>query len=185
LTLEKTGQIPYTKSMNTNTESSRGRIFAARLEHMMQVRGYSGVELSRLSGVSESALSNLLSGRRNVPRADTLNKIAAALEVSDGYLIGSTNDPTPQTGGTFPEYGEEVLEQMRRLGAAQNYTLLSIARTFVEETGAIKRLQMLELIQNLADARGLGAELDRVAELLLALETVPPERRRSVQGPAE
>lgn len=151
----------------------------------MQVKECSAVELSRLSGVSESAISVILSGKRAHARADTVRKLAMALEVADGYLSGSTDDPTPPAEVTFPEYGVEVLEQMRRLGSAQNYALLSMARTLVAEAGTIKRLQLLELVQSLADARGMGAELDRVAELLLALETVPPERGRNVSHPAE
>lgn len=178
MSLEKSEVILYSVGMDTHANASGAGLFIARLEHMMQVRDYSAADLSRLSGISPSALSNILSGKRALPRAETVRKLAAALEVSDGYLLGSTDDPTPPTNGIFPEYGAEMLEQMRRLGAAQNYTLLSMARALVHETGTIRRLQVLEVIQRLADARGIGADLDRVADLLMALETVPPNDSR-------
>lgn len=185
MSLEKSAVILYSVGMDTHTNASSAGVFIARLEHMMQVKDYSAADLSRLSGISPSALSNILSGKRALPRAETVRKLAAALEVADGYLLGSTDDPTPPTNGIFPEYGAEMLEQMRRLGAAQNYTLLSMARALAQDAETIQRLQVLEVIQRMADARGLGADLDRIADMLMALEPVPPKRQATDSGRAE
>jgi len=125
----------------------------------MQVRGYSAADLSRLSGISPSALSNILSGKRALPRADTVRKLAAALEVADGYLLGNTDDPRVPTSGPFPEYGVEILECVRQLGRAQNYVLLAIARTLVQESEHIRHLQTLELAQHLDDVQAMNKDL--------------------------
>ena len=61
-------------------------IVAGRIENLLRMKGMSAAELSAASQVTESAISNILSGKRQQPRSDTIQKIANAFPTSTDYL---------------------------------------------------------------------------------------------------
>jgi transcriptional regulator with XRE-family HTH domain len=65
------------------------RIRAIRTHHRLE-----GRELARLAGISAGEVSHLERNRRT-PRVDTLQKIAAALDVTTGFLLGEEDDDLP------------------------------------------------------------------------------------------
>jgi transcriptional regulator with XRE-family HTH domain len=65
---------------------------AERIEELLRIKNMTVADLSRMSGVSESALSNILSGVRKQPKSDTVQKIARGFPTSTSYLSGETND---------------------------------------------------------------------------------------------
>ena len=66
------------------------RIVAARAQ-----RGWSQRELVRASGVGQNNLSVLEQGKKPGVRADTVVRLACALEVSADYLLGLADSPRP------------------------------------------------------------------------------------------
>ncbi len=60
---------------------------AKRLEKVCEVKGISLRELSRLSGVGYTTLSNIKRGHNISPKSCTLWKIAKALNVSFSELV--------------------------------------------------------------------------------------------------
>ncbi|MBQ1215215.1 MAG: helix-turn-helix transcriptional regulator [Firmicutes bacterium] len=58
-----------------------------RLKELRKKRGMSQVELSKVSGVSQQAISNTETGR-NDPSAETIRMLSSALGVSTSELLG-------------------------------------------------------------------------------------------------
>lgn len=80
-------------------------IFSEKISVLMVKKNISQRDLAKKAGVTESAMSYYVSGRR-VPRSDVLVRIANALETSSDYLLGNTTDPTP-----IPESGDLLFLQ--------------------------------------------------------------------------
>lgn len=70
-----------------------------RIRSMMELKRMKQVDLAREAGISPSALSNIMSGRRVDLEAETLRRLAEALQVTVDYLLGtgpkawSSNNP--------------------------------------------------------------------------------------------
>ena len=74
---------------------SKHHDFSKRLDELLINYGYSQRKIAFLLGISPSALSLYRSGKRT-PSIDTIKKIANLFGVSVSYLLGETNDPTPE-----------------------------------------------------------------------------------------
>jgi transcriptional regulator with XRE-family HTH domain len=72
-----------------NMQELGKRIVAAR-----EQIGWSQRELVRVSGVGQNNLSALEQGKKPSVRADTVLRLADALNVSADYLLGRINTPT-------------------------------------------------------------------------------------------
>lgn len=66
--------------------------FAERLQEAMRLRNIKQYELVKHSGIDKGAISRYLSGGYE-PRKDRLAKLAEALNVSESYLLGYTENP--------------------------------------------------------------------------------------------
>lgn len=64
-----------------------------RIRALRKKRGLTQVQLSRVSGVSQSNVSQY--ERFIEPSASALSKIANALDTTVDYLVGRTDDPEP------------------------------------------------------------------------------------------
>lgn len=64
------------------------KTIAERLKEGMELRGMKQADLVRITGISKGSLSSYLSGRY-APKRDGLFKLAAALNVSDEWLMGA------------------------------------------------------------------------------------------------
>ena len=58
-----------------------------RLREALSARNMLPIELSRLSGIGKSAISQYLSGKVT-PKQDTIYKLAQALKVNESWLMG-------------------------------------------------------------------------------------------------
>jgi phage repressor protein C with HTH and peptisase S24 domain len=68
-------------------------------------------EAARRADMPESTLRNILSGTSESPRGITLNKLVAALETTERWLLTGEHDDAPRTKGQPIHYipGEEVV----------------------------------------------------------------------------
>ena len=66
-------------------------IFCVRVKELMKEKKLSQKGLSFLSGISEPSICRYLRGDTE-PRIDVVHNIAAALGVSDAYLLGSSDE---------------------------------------------------------------------------------------------
>ena len=72
-----------------------------RLREALSARNMLPIELSRLSGIGKSAISQYLSGKVT-PKQDKIYKLAQALKVSESWLMGydepMEQSPAPASG---------------------------------------------------------------------------------------
>lgn len=61
--------------------------FSSRLKQAMDERNMSQSDISALTGIGKPSISQYLSGK-NEPKQDKAKKIAEALKVNDGWLMG-------------------------------------------------------------------------------------------------
>ncbi len=84
--------------------------FRSRLAEVMAEKNMRAAELSRRTGISKPRLSQYLSGVY-VPKADAICLISQALEINEGYLLGTSDSiQAKRTGNTkfkaLPVVGE-------------------------------------------------------------------------------
>lgn len=79
---------------------------ADRVKLLQQQMGYSNRHIATLIGINENTVSRWVSGRQQ-PNSLRLNQLAAVLEVSEGYLLGNTDDKTPPPPDTGELSGDE------------------------------------------------------------------------------
>jgi transcriptional regulator with XRE-family HTH domain len=78
-----------------------------KVKRLRTLRGWSQRELARQSGVPQTLLSDLETGKQEDTTGENLRKLAETLYVSIDYLVGTRNDrPCPAEGlclcGTTP-----------------------------------------------------------------------------------
>ncbi len=81
----------YADRLEQDTEGLAERVFGLRAQ-----RGWSQVELSRRSGVTQATISSL-EGARRVPTLPTLRKISKAFGISVRELLSEKPDTTTLT----------------------------------------------------------------------------------------
>ena len=90
-----------------------------RLREALSARNMLPIELSRLSGIGKSAISQYLSGKVT-PKQDKIYKLAQALKVSEPWLMGydepMEQSPAPASGGlpTVSPTGQKIDARTRR-----------------------------------------------------------------------
>jgi transcriptional regulator with XRE-family HTH domain len=72
---------------------SPGVPLGEKLKALRELRGWSQRELARQSGVRQTLISELESGRKEDTTGSNLRKLAETLHVSVDYLVGKHNDP--------------------------------------------------------------------------------------------
>ena len=71
--------------------------FGQRVITGRETHGWTRRELAKRAGLHEQHLANVERGERHRIEADTIIKLARALDCSTDYLMGLTDDPTPPT----------------------------------------------------------------------------------------
>lgn len=150
--------------------SKKRSIVADRIEDLLRIRDMSVADLCRESGVSESAVSNILSGLRQQPRSDTVQKIARGFRTSPDYLYGHTEDYEPRDAPPLPEYAQAVLERMRELDAHENYIVRLLANSLSENKQQFRYISLMTVISWIAEEYGLSEEGEELGELLQQFE---------------
>ena len=76
-------------------------IFKDRLVEAMKIRGIRASELAKRTGLSKARISQYVNGKF-VPKSDAILQIAEALGVSELWLLGKTDDPSPTPSVSLP-----------------------------------------------------------------------------------
>ncbi|WP_094804569.1 helix-turn-helix domain-containing protein [Bordetella genomosp. 5] len=121
--------------------------FSDRLKHARRVRGYTQHQLSRVSGVSQSAIASYESGQRRFSRS--AQQLAHALKIDPVWLdtgTGSMTPVVPQTTTTLREPSSDVASDIHpwpfsgmtaaeyhALSAEQQRLIDSVLRTMLRE----------------------------------------------------
>ena len=126
-----------------------------RLEKLLGEKKWGMGELATYSGVKYDTVYSLKSGRRPNTRADTLKRIADALDTSVDYLLGESDERKPPAK-QLPEPIRRLADVAGRLSEMRQTELLKMAATleelerdesdridYVAATGAIVRISQL------------------------------------------
>lgn len=92
-------------------------MFGERLERLRMEHGLSQDQLAEAVGLTRAAVSHYEKGRRR-PDFDTVRKLADFFHVSTDYLLGLTDEPSPQTGSRIEEFARRVRESRLQRGLA-------------------------------------------------------------------
>ena len=100
--------------------------FASNLKSVMNERQMSQTELSALSGIGKSSISQYLSGK-NVPKASVMSKLADSLETSVDYLKGeNVSQDVDHTGRACRNIPVEQAAKL--LGKSRQFVRVSLQR---------------------------------------------------------
>ena len=99
-------------------------------EQLLQKRGMSSYEVSKLSGVSQATLSDWKNGK-STPRNKTLKKLADILGVSVAYLLGEEKEKTPDTKTS--EVEERIIDLFNVMSDEQKQLFLNLAEQLIQQ----------------------------------------------------
>jgi transcriptional regulator with XRE-family HTH domain len=111
--------------------------FEEKLRKQMLHQHFNQQKLAKASGVSDSEISRILSGK-SLPGLENALKLARAVGVSVDYLADDTINEEPVRGATSP-WESEVLGLAEALGLRNAAHLLENARVLGVDT-ALRRL---------------------------------------------
>lgn len=77
--------------------------FAERIREAMRTRRIKAPELSRISGVSQPYIYDLLMARAKNPSTDKMLALAKALDVDSGWLLSGSGEPPTKDSGVISE----------------------------------------------------------------------------------
>ncbi len=115
--------------------------FALNLSEIMIERGISQSELARLSGISQSSISDYLNSRYE-PKQDKVDAIATALMVSPSMLVGTQPHPL-ETAPNLTPYQLSTLRLMRGM-SLQGQEVVYNQAELVKATGKYNRPDVVE-----------------------------------------
>jgi transcriptional regulator with XRE-family HTH domain len=108
---------------------------AARIEGRLERLGLSGPEADRLAGLTAGTLDALVQGAGRLPRGAALRRLAATLDVEEGFLLGlepgdlippeMLEDPQGELGLLAPDE-EALLRHYRRLDVPTRAAVLHL-----------------------------------------------------------
>ena len=102
-----------------------------RLRYLIEVRGYTQVELAAKIGLTQAAISNIVTNASRKPSAPTLLKLAAALQANPDWIITGQGEPFQMnTIGAKSE--QELIESFRQLDDQAKAALIAAAKAMAK-----------------------------------------------------
>lgn len=102
-----------------------------RLRYLIEVRGYTQVELAAKIGVTQAAISNIVTNSSRKPSAPTLLKLAAALQANPDWIITGQGEPF-QMNTIGQKSEQELLESFRQLDDQAKAALIAAAKAMAK-----------------------------------------------------
>jgi transcriptional regulator with XRE-family HTH domain len=102
-----------------------------RLRYLIEVRGYTQVELAKKIGLTQAAISNIVTNSSRKPSAPTLLKLAAALQANAQWILDGKGDPFEIN--TINAHSEqELLSAFRDMDDQAKAALLAAAKAMTK-----------------------------------------------------
>lgn len=103
-----------------------------RLRYLIEVRKYTQVELAKKVGVTQAAISNLVTDSSRKPSAPTLLKLAAALQANPDWILSGEGDPFEiNVIGRRSE--QQLLDAFRNMDPQAQAALIAAARAMTNK----------------------------------------------------
>jgi transcriptional regulator with XRE-family HTH domain len=103
-----------------------------RLRYLIEVRGYTQVELASKIGVTQAAISNLVTDSSRKPSAPTLLKLAAALQANPEWILTGQGDPF-EINIVGKRSEKDLLDAFRNMDMQAQAALLAAAKAMVNK----------------------------------------------------
>lgn len=118
--------------------------FIERLNSILQKRNLSQADLSKMTGIRSSSISDWLNGKYE-PKQDKIAIIAEALNVSPVWLIGYDEPSITQTEGYYVD--PETAEYAEMLRTRPEARLLFSASRGISKEDMEKAVEYIELLK--------------------------------------
>ena len=118
--------------------------FIERLNSILQKRNLSQADLSKMTGIRSSSISDWLNGKYE-PKQDKIAIIADALNVSPVWLIGYDEPSTNQTEGYYVD--PETAEYAEMLRTRPEARMLFSAAKDISKEDLEKAVEYIELLK--------------------------------------
>lgn len=102
-----------------------------RIRYLIEVRRYTQVELANKIGLTQAAISNLVTDSSRKPSAPTLLKLAAALQANPDWIMTGQGQPF-QINVIGAKAEQEMLEAFRHLDDQAKAALLAAAKAMAK-----------------------------------------------------
>lgn len=119
--------------------------FIERLNSILQKRNLSQADLSKMTGIRSSSISDWLNGKYE-PKQDKIAIIADALNVSPVWLIGYDEPSTNQTEGYYVD--PETAEYAEYLRTRPEARLLFSASRGISKEDMQKAVEYIEFLKS-------------------------------------
>jgi transcriptional regulator with XRE-family HTH domain len=102
-----------------------------RLRYLLEVRGYTQVEVAAKIGLTQAAISNIVTQSSRKPSAPTLLKLAAALQANPDWIMTGRGEPFEiNVIGASAE--KELLASFRDMDDQAKAALLAAAKAMTK-----------------------------------------------------
>lgn len=98
-----------------------------RIRYLLEVRGYSQVALAKKIGITQAAISNLVTDSSRKPSAPTLLKLAAALQANPDWILTGQGEPF-EINVIGRKAEKELLEAFRNMDDQAKAALVAAAK---------------------------------------------------------
>jgi transcriptional regulator with XRE-family HTH domain len=99
-----------------------------RIRYLIELRQYKQVELAAKTGVTQAAISNLVTDSTRKPSAPTLLRLALALDASPQWIITGEGDPFETIAPKDRDEGR-LVDNYRHMSQQHKTALLSMSET--------------------------------------------------------
>ena len=118
--------------------------FIERLNSILQNRNLSQADLSKMTGIRSSSISDWLNGKYE-PKQDKISIIAEALNVSPVWLIGYDDTSSNQSEGYYVD--PETAEYAEMLRTRPEMRMLFSASRGISKEDMEKAVEYIELLK--------------------------------------
>jgi len=119
--------------------------FIKRLNSILQKRNLSQADLSKMTGIRSSSISDWLNGKYE-PKQDKISIIADALNISPVWLIGYDDDSASQSEGYYVD--PETAEYAEMLRTRPGARMLFSAAKDISKEDMQKAVEYIEFLKS-------------------------------------
>jgi transcriptional regulator with XRE-family HTH domain len=102
-----------------------------RLRYLIEVRGYTQVELAAKIGLTQAAISNIVTNSSRKPSAPTLLKLAAALQANPDWILTGQGEPF-EVNTINAQSEKELLAAFRNMDDQAKAALIAAAKAMTK-----------------------------------------------------
>ena len=165
--------------MTARQEDGYNKTLPTRIRAILDKKKMKRNELAEKSGISRQRIGYYADGT-NVPDAETLAKIAVALEVSTDYLLGISDDEHKKNA-RIVTYSDAAYALEEMVAAARGWSIKAGMET--KHIGEDKEEQVFYIRLNMGDDSVLYSYFNAVNKMNEAVFTLPSETAKELLEP--